>query len=112
MHFIEPNYKAQKNDLIGHYTLQLHSDDNFLNVLEEAVKKTHITHKNFNGPFNIHIFDINQDKGLFKIAFANYLFEAGNIAQNLSIIAGSIFSPHKSYSIRLDNVIWPENLRK
>lgn len=62
--------------------------------------------------FSPKIFEINKKKNLVKIAFPENLFEARNIPQVLSSIAGNIFSMREIKSIKLLDIEFPDSFVK
>jgi len=54
-----------------------------------------------------HVFSINQNTNIVKIAYPITLFERGNIPQLLSSIAGNIFGMKLLKSLRLEDIKFP-----
>lgn len=55
---------------------------------------------------------INSKSANIKIAYPNELFEEGNLPNIMSSIAGNIFGMKEILDLRLNNIIFPENIAK
>jgi len=113
-------YKPKKTDLICEYFIEpargvtletvarkvaseagLGSWTELKNIDESTFKK-----------FSPKIFEISKKNKLVKIAFPENLFEARNIPQVLSSIAGNIFSMREIKSIKLLDIEFPDSFVK
>ncbi len=59
-----------------------------------------------------HVFSINKNTGEVKIAYSSDLFEAGNMTQILSSIAGNIFGMKAIKALRLQDITFPKKMVK
>ncbi len=57
-----------------------------------------------------HVFDIDKKRGTVKIAYTEDLFEAQNIPQILSSIAGNIFGMNAVKSLKLLDISFPKSI--
>ena len=57
-----------------------------------------------------HVFSINHGTGEVKIAYPHELFEAGNMPEILSSIAGNIFGMNVLKNLRLQDITFPKKI--
>jgi len=108
MSLIDPDHIPKKTESVAEYEVQtlnnlsLHESIHILlKDISNGVLKYSNTTKNTLSPI---AFNINQDLGHFSIAFPDPLFEKGNIAQLLSIVAGTIYETEFFDSIKIINL--------
>jgi len=108
---IVPDYKPAKSDLIVHYEIKASSELPFHEGLFQLLQHSALNFSYQGQEHTPKIFDLNQESKQCKIAFDIKLFEPGNISQNLSVFAGSIFDTHTVEYIRILDVKWPSHLQ-
>lgn len=119
--YVNLEYAPNKKDLIVMYYVEKAADcESLEHACEEIAKESSIGTwteiATLSGdiakrlkPSVFHIDSINQ---LIKIAYSEELFEAGNISQILSAIAGNIFGMKVLHNLRLIDVSFPHNILK
>ena len=119
--YIDLNYKPSDNDLIVMYYVEKASDvDTIEKACEEIAKESSIgtwtdimtMSADIANRLKPSTFYINPEKKIIKIAYTEDLFEANNISQILSAIAGNIFGMKAINNLRLLDISFPKNIVK
>ena len=117
--YIDLKYKPTKKDLIAKYRLepdgvsfeeaceQLAAESSIGTWTDICTMSPKIAKK-----LKPHVFSINKRKNLAEIAYPEALFEAGNMPQILSSIAGNIFGMKIVKNLRFVDVSFSEKLGK
>lgn len=117
--YIDLSYEPQKNDLICEYYIEPirmtlsqaanhvageSSIDTWTDIqtLSESTRQRLMP----------HVFYVNQRNNTARIAYHSELFEAGNMPQIFSSIAGNIFGLERIKNIRLQDVSFPKKIVK
>jgi len=119
LEYINLKYKPKKTDLVCEY----HVDPNKIsfaeaceNIAAESSIGTWTTiatmNKRIADKLRPKVFSINKKTREIKIAYPEELFEAGNIPQILSSIAGNIFGMKAVQNLRLQDINFPKSVIK
>jgi ribulose-bisphosphate carboxylase large chain len=117
--YINLSYKPNKNDLVCEYFLEP-NNVSFERACEHVASESSIgtwtdiatMNKDIAKRLKPSIFDLNPKKGLVRIAYPAELFEAGNMPQILSSIAGNIFGMKALKNLRLQDISFPKSIIK
>lgn len=121
LEYIDLNYKPHENDLIVMYYVEKSPDiDSIEKACEEIAKESSIgtwtdivtMSADIANRLKPSTYYINPEKKIIKIAYTEDLFEANNISQILSAIAGNIFGMKALNSLRLLDISFPKNIVK
>lgn len=119
LEYIDRKYKASKKDL----TVTYYAEPNKIS-LEDACEQiaaessigtwTDISTMSpeIGARLKPHVFLIDKNKGLVKIAYPSDLFEEGNMPQVWSAVAGNIFGMKVVDNLRLVDIEFPKNIVK
>jgi ribulose-bisphosphate carboxylase large chain len=119
--YIDLNYVPNEKDLIVMYYLEQSPDcESLEKACEEIAKESSIGTWTDIATMSADIakrlkpsaFSIDPANNLIKIAYNEELFEADNISQILSAIAGNIFGMKTIRNLRLIDVTFPRNIIK
>jgi ribulose-bisphosphate carboxylase large chain len=117
--YVNLNYKPSDNDLIAMYYVQISKEcRNLQHASEEIAKESSIgtwteiatLSSEIAQRLKPSIFYIDQEKNIIKIAYTNELFEANNLPQILSAIAGNIFGMKVLKNLRLLDIGIPKDI--
>jgi ribulose-bisphosphate carboxylase large chain len=117
--YINLDYVPSKNDLIAMYYVQISPESkNLQHAAEEIAKESSIgtwteiatLSTEIAERLKPSIFYIDDEKKIIKIAYTNDLFEANNIPQILSAIAGNIYGMKVIKSLRLLDISFPKDI--
>lgn len=117
LRYIDINYKPTNKDVVCEYFVEPNKI-----TLEQACE--HIAGESSIGTWTTistmnekiakklkpHVYSINHATGEVKIAYPNELFEAGNMAEILSSIAGNIFGMKVINNLRLQDITFPKKI--
>jgi len=113
------DYKPSENDLIAMYYVQISPEcRNLQHASEEIAKESSIgtwTEISTLSPeiaerLKPSTFYIDPEKNIIKIAYPKELFEANNLPQILSAIAGNIFGMKVLKNLRLIDISFPKDI--
>jgi len=119
--YVNLEYVPNKKDLIVMYYVEKAADCKSLEqACEEIAKESSIgtwteiatLSGDIAKRLKPSVFHIDSTNQLIKIAYSEELFEAGNISQILSAIAGNIFGMKVLHNLRLIDVSFPHNILK
>ena len=118
--YINLSYKPSKEDLICEFYLE--TKRNLKRVAGGVAAESSIgtwtsivTMKSYMKKLAAKVFyfkKINSRSANLKIAYTNELFELGNLPNIMSSIAGNIFGMKDIIGLRLNNIVFPENIAK
>jgi len=118
--YIELNYKPSKKDLICEFYLE--SKRNLKKIAGGVAAESSIgtwttttTMKPYMIKLAAKVFSfkkLSNRAANIKIAYPNELFELGNLPNIMSSIAGNIFGMKDIVGLRLNNIVFPENIVK
>lgn len=117
--YINLDYKPSENDLIAMYYVQISPEcRNLQHASEEIAKESSIgtwTEISTLSPeiaerLKPSTFYIDPEKNIIKIAYTKELFEANNLPQILSAIAGNIFGMKVLKNLRLLDISFPKDI--
>ncbi|MDP3976191.1 MAG: RuBisCO large subunit C-terminal-like domain-containing protein [bacterium] len=97
------SYTPKVSDLIVHYTITPRSQLSFLKCVELLAAES-------GERLRPWVFEVRQEQSRCSIAFPEQLFEAGNISQILSVIAGSIFDTSVAQAVSIERIDWPQTM--
>lgn len=106
--FLEPDYEPKETEVVVHYHILPTREDRFHECLHALVESLQI----FEDQASPKVFDLNQEYFRCRIAFPEELFEPGNLPQNLSVIAGSIFDNPVALSVKIIQITWSKKLEQ
>ncbi|MFX1529607.1 MAG: type III ribulose-bisphosphate carboxylase [Promethearchaeota archaeon] len=119
VHYVNLNYEPNKDDLIAMYYVEKSSDCRDLEqACEEIAKESSIGTWTEIATLSADIakqlkpsaFYIDEKNNVVKIAYTKELFEADNLPQILSAIAGNIFGMKVLKYLRLIDVSFPKSI--
>jgi len=117
--YIDLSYKPRNNDLVCEYYLEPNKIS-FERACEHIAAESSIgtwtdivtMNKEIARRLKPHVFDMNPKRGVVRIAYTSELFEAGNMPQILSSIAGNIFGMRAVKNLRLQDISFPKAIIK
>lgn len=121
LEYIDLNYKPTDNDLIVMYYVEKAANiDTIEKACEEIAKESSIgtwtdivtMSADIANHLKPSTFYIDPEKKVIKIAYIEDLFEANNISQILSAVAGNIFGMKALNSLRLLDISFPKSIVK
>ncbi len=119
MDYVNLDYQPSENDLIAMYYVEISPEcKNIQHASEEIAKESSIGTWTEIATLSADIakrlkpstFYINPEKKLIKIAYSKELFEANNLPQILSAIAGNIYGMKVLKSLRLLDICFPKDI--
>ena len=119
MDYVNLDYQPSENDLIAMYYVEISPEcKNIQHASEEIAKESSIGTWTEIATLSADIakrlkpstFYINPEKKLIKIAYTKELFEANNLPQILSAIAGNIYGMKVLKSLRLLDISFPKDI--
>jgi len=117
LEYIDFNYKPNKNDLVAEYHVEprrISIEEACENIAAESSIGTwtelSTMNKGVADRLKPTVFSINKNE--IKIAYPSELFEAGNMPQIYSAIAGNIFGMKVLKNLRLQDVSFPWEIMK
>ena len=117
--YISLSYKPAENDLVCEYYLEPNKIS-FERACEHVAAESSIgtwtdiktMSRQIAKRLKPHIFDINPQRGIVRIAYTSKLFEGGNMPEILSSIAGNIFGMKAVKNLRLQDISFPKSIIK
>ncbi|TET59817.1 MAG: type III ribulose-bisphosphate carboxylase [Promethearchaeota archaeon] len=119
MDYVNLDYQPSENDLIAMYYVEISPEcKNIQHASEEIAKESSIGTWTEIATLSADIakrlkpstFYINPEKKIIKIAYTKELFEANNLPQILSAIAGNIYGMKVLKSLRLLDISFPKDI--
>lgn len=119
MDYVNLDYEPSENDLIAMYYVEISPEcKNLEHASEEIAKESSIGTWTEIATLSAEIaerlkpstFYINPKKNIIKIAYTKELFEANNLPQILSAIAGNIYGMKVIKSLRLLDISFPKDI--
>ncbi|TKJ22373.1 MAG: type III ribulose-bisphosphate carboxylase [Promethearchaeota archaeon Loki_b32] len=119
MDYVNLAYQPNENDLIAMYYVEISPEcKNIQHASEEIAKESSIGTWTEIATLSADIakrlkpstFYINPEKKIIKIAYTKELFEANNLPQILSAIAGNIYGMKVLKSLRLLDICFPKDI--
>jgi ribulose-bisphosphate carboxylase large chain len=115
MSYVDLNYKPTKDDLVCLFSVEPEKGVSIRSAAEDIAAESSIgtwtevkTMSQKIRDMGAKVFEI---RGRFvKIAYPSDLFEAGNMPQILSSIAGNIFGMKAVKNLRLEDIDWPDKI--
>ena len=116
--YIDLKYKPLKNDVLTEYYLEPSKGISFEKACEHIAMESSIgtwtkistLSPNLAKKLKPHVYYINKKKKIARIAYHNELFEAGNMPQIWSSIAGNIFGMKAVNRLRLNDISFPKTI--
>jgi ribulose-bisphosphate carboxylase large chain len=117
--YVNLDYEPSKNDLIAMYYVEISPEcKNLQHASEEIAKESSIGTWTEIATLSAEIadrlkpstFHIDQEKNIIKIAYTKELFEANNLPQILSAIAGNIYGMKVIKALRLLDISFPKDI--
>ena len=122
LNYIDLEYKPAKDDLICEFFIKAKNPNELENTIGGVAAESSIgtwtetsTTKAYMKNLAAKVFyikKIGKDSADIKIAYPNDLFELGNIPDIMSSIAGNVFGMKDVEGLRLNDIIFPENIVK
>ena len=120
LNYVDLDYKPKENDLVAMYYVERTPDacPSVEQACEEIAKEGSIgtwteistMSEDIAKRLRPSAFAINKEKNIIKIAYTHELFEAGNMSQILSAIAGNIYGMKALKNLRLLDVSFPQEI--
>ncbi|MGQ4875667.1 MAG: type III ribulose-bisphosphate carboxylase [Promethearchaeia archaeon] len=120
IHYVNLDYEPDENDLIAMYYLEYDPKfcPNIEQASEEIAKESSIgtwtdivtMSKEIAERLKPSTFYIDKENNIIKIAYTKELFEAGNMSQILSAIAGNIYGMKAIKNLRLLDISFPKDI--
>ncbi len=122
--YIDLKYLPSPDDLIAEYYLEPNKGVKFERAANHIAAESSIgtwTDISTLSPITAsrlkpHVYDIKKDfwgkRGTIKVAYSPELFEAGNMPEILSSIAGNVFGMKDVQNLRLNDIRFPEKIMK
>ena len=119
VNYVDLNYEPDENDLIAMYYVERAPDcKNLEHACEEIAKESSIGTWTTIATLSADIarrlkpsgYYIDEKNKIIKIAYTKELFEAGNMSQILSAIAGNIFGMKVLNKLRLLDISFPKDI--
>ncbi len=118
--YVDLGYEPSSNDLVAEYSLQPAKGVTLSRAAEHIAKESSIgtwttistMNEKIAERLKPHIYDIDTKNKTIKIAYPSELFEAGNMPQIYSAIAGNIFGMTAVDGLRLEDIDFPDNIMK
>ena len=116
--YIDTSYTPTKNDLVCEYSVQPAKGISFETAAQNIAGETSIgtwTDISTMNPgiakrLKPSVFYLNKKTNIIRIAYSEDLFEAGNMPEILSSIAGNIFGMNAIDSLRLEDISFPKSM--
>jgi ribulose-bisphosphate carboxylase large chain len=117
LEYIDLKYKPKKEELVAEYYLepnnisieeaceQIAAESSIGTWTDISTMKEEIAKK-----LKPHVFSIDRERGIAKIAYSCELFESGNIPQIMSAIAGNILGMKIINNLRLLDIEFPKSI--
>ena len=121
VHYVDLNYEPDENDLIAMYYVEKAPDcKNLEHACEEIAKESSIGTWTKIATLSADIaqrlkpsgYHIDEKNQIVKIAYTKELFEANNMSQILSAIAGNIYGMKVLNKLRLLDITFPKDIVK
>ncbi len=119
LEYIDLKYKPGKNDLVAEYYVEpnkISIEKACEHLAAESSIGTWTTISTMNPriakKLKPHVYYINKRAGIIKIAYNPELFEAGNMPQIWSAIAGNIFGMKAVKNLRLEDIEFPRKIAR
>ncbi|MFH1256476.1 MAG: type III ribulose-bisphosphate carboxylase [Candidatus Diapherotrites archaeon] len=118
--YVDLSYKPGKGDLVADFFLEPNAKVPFEEAAQAVAAESSIgtwtelstLTQDILKRLRPKIFELDEKKGTAKIAYPIDLFEAGNISQIMSSVAGNVFGMKEVDSLRLNDLIFPEKIVK
>ncbi len=120
VHYVDKNYMPSDKDLIAMYYVERAPEacPNLEQACEEIAKESSIgtwtdiitMSKEIAEKLRPSAYYIDEDNHIVKIAYTQDLFEAGNMSQILSAIAGNIYGMKALKNLRLLDITFPQDI--
>ncbi|MBR9676809.1 type III ribulose-bisphosphate carboxylase [Candidatus Woesearchaeota archaeon] len=116
--YVDLKYKPTKNDLVVQYYVEPAKGLTFEQACEQVAAESSIgtwtelstMNKKIATKLRPSVYSINKKKRLARIAYPQELFEAGNMPQILSAIAGNIYGMKVIDNLRLTDITFPKKM--
>ncbi|MHA1148428.1 MAG: type III ribulose-bisphosphate carboxylase [Promethearchaeota archaeon] len=122
IHYVDKNYKPNDKDLIAMYYVEQTPEEcpSIEQACEEIAKESSIgtwtdivtMSKDIAERLKPSAYYIDEKNHIVKIAYSEELFEAGNMSQILSAIAGNIYGMKALKNLRLIDITFPKDIVK
>ena len=120
LHYIDTSYKPTKKDLLCEYYLEPATGVSFEKAAENIALESSIgtwTKISTMNPsiakrLKPSVYFLDKKKKTIRIAYSEDLFEAGNMPEILSSIAGNIFGMNAIDNLRLEDISFPQSIVK
>ncbi|MFX1339247.1 MAG: type III ribulose-bisphosphate carboxylase [Promethearchaeota archaeon] len=120
LHYVDKNYKPDDKDLIAMYYVERSPETcpSLEQACEEIAKESSIgtwtdiitMSKEIAERLRPSVYYIDEDNHIVKIAYTQELFEAENMSQILSAIAGNIYGMKALKNLRLIDITFPRDI--
>jgi ribulose-bisphosphate carboxylase large chain len=118
--YINLDYSPHENDLVAMYYIERapESCPSLEKACEEVAKESSIgtwteistMSKDIAKNLRPSVYSIDEDNHIAKIAYTYKLFEAGNMSQIMSAVAGNIYGMKALNNLRLLDITFPKNI--
>ena len=116
--YIDLGYEPRESDVVVTFYLEPHPEETFESAANKVAAESSIgtwTDVKTMLPeiyekLRPHIFEMDKESGIIKIAYPAYGLEAGNMPGILAGIAGNIFGMKAVQNLRLLWIDWPEEI--
>lgn len=118
--YLDLDYEPGSDDLVAEYLVKPAKGVSMKDASEHLAKESSIgtwttistMNKDVAEKLRPHVYSIDKKEGLIKIAYPSALFEAGNMPQVYSAVAGNIFGMNAVDALRLEDIRFPKTLLK
>lgn len=116
--YIDLDYTPKETDVVVEFYMEPHPEETF----ESAANKVAIESSigtwtdiktmlpEIYEKLRPHVFEMDKESGIIKVAYPSALFERGNMPGILASIAGNIFGMKAVQNLRLNWIEWPEDI--
>ncbi len=119
LNYVDLNYKPTKKELIAEYYVEpnkISLNEAADNIAKESSIGTWTSistmNQNILNKLKPHVYSIDKENNIIKIAYSTKLFEEDNIPQILSSIAGNVFGMSILKNLRLLDIKFPKSTIK
>lgn len=116
--YIDLGYEPKDTDVVVEFYMEPHPEEGFESAANKVAIESSIgtwTDIRTMLPeiyerLRPHVFEMDKESGIIKIAYPSTLFERGNMPGILASIAGNIFGMKAVQNLRLNWIDWPEDI--
>ena len=116
--YIDLGYEPKETDVVVEFYMKPHPEESFESAANKVAIESSIgtwTDIRTMLPeiyerLRPHIFEMDKESGIIRIAYPSALFEQGNMPGILAAIAGNVFGMKAVQNLRLNWIEWPEDI--